>query len=158
MITELKERLHQELGALTAQTSTHLGEDQGIEDPRATLATQQHMQRRIQFLHHTLSALESVDPRVIFADGAGFGSTVRLRDLHTGSEFTYTLMTGEAIDLEAGEISLASPVGHALLGRKGGDEIEVTTPLGRRHFRIVSMTTLQDDIMSKCTVPDVRCA
>jgi transcription elongation factor GreA len=162
MITELRERLKEELAGLveelTIRIPARLGEDQRLEDHRATIQEQLHIQGRIQFLHQTLSALDNVEPRMVPEDGAGFGSTVRLRDLTTGAELTYTLMTGDVIDLDAGEISLASPVGQALLGRGAGEEFAVTTPLGRRRFHIVSVSTIRDEIASRGTVLDMRYA
>ena len=61
--------------------------------------------------------------------------------------------------MEAGEISLASPVGHALVGRVEGEEIEVSTPLGRRHFRVLSVTPLHDRLAERSALLEApRCA
>ena len=74
----------------------------------------------------------------------GFGSTVRVQDLRTRDTLEYTLMTGDALDIDAGEVSLASPVGQALLGCREGEEVEVITPHGRRRLKVVRVTTLFD--------------
>lgn len=150
MIAILRERLSRKLAELadelTVRIPARLGEEEGFGEHRAIVDEQRRIYGRIHFLHQTLSALEQVEPHMLPSKGAGFGSTVRLRDASTGDESAHTLMAGHTIDLEAGEISLASPVGHALIGRKEGDEIEVATPLGRRILRIVSVKTLQDEI------------
>lgn len=68
---------------------------------------------------------------------AGMGSTVRCRD--SDGEHVYVLVSpGEAAPLE-GRISVASPVGRALLGRAGGEEIDVVTPGGVRPLTILSV-------------------
>jgi transcription elongation factor GreA len=160
MIAALKDRLSHTLQELTEELTVRIpaqmGEDQRMADHLRTVELQRQIQRRIPFLRRALAVLDGVDPSLMPLDGAGFGSTVRLRDLRTGEELTYTLMTGEGLNLDAGEISLDSPVGHALLGRKDGEEIQVQTPLGRRDFHIVSVATLHDEV----TTPglDARCA
>lgn len=72
----------------------------------------------------------------------GFGSEVTLEDLDAGAHDTHRLMTGEAMDLDAGHISTDSPLGMALLGRREGDVVEVETPRGMRRVRIVGVQTL----------------
>jgi transcription elongation GreA/GreB family factor len=68
---------------------------------------------------------------------AGLGSTVRCRD--SDGEHHYTLVPpGDAAPLE-GRISVASPVGRALLGRAGGEEVDVATPGGVRGLTILSV-------------------
>jgi transcription elongation factor GreA len=68
---------------------------------------------------------------------AGVGSTVRCRD--SDGEHLYTLVLPvDAAPLE-GRISVASPVGRALLGRAGGEEIDVATPGGVRPLTILSV-------------------
>lgn len=147
-IATLKDRLNRTLDdlatELTVRLPAQLGEEQRLADHLQTIELQRQIQRRIPFLHRALNALDGVDPELIPADGAGFGSAVQLRDLRSGEELTYALMTGEDLNLDAGEISLLSPVGQALLGRKDGEEIQVQTPLGRRDFHIVSVLTLHE--------------
>ena len=135
-----------------------MGEDQRLADHLHTVETQRQIQRRIPFLHRALTALDTVDAALMPLDGAGFGSTVQLRDLRTGEEFTYTLMSGDELNLDAGEISLYSPVGHALLGRKDGEEVQVQTPRGRRDFHIDSVTTLYDEVTAGAPLLDAHCA
>lgn len=152
MIAILRERLGRSLAdladELTERIPAQLGEEPSFDGHRVILEEQKRIHGRIRFLHQALSAVEHLEPHMVQAQGAGFGSTVRLRDLSTGDELVYTLMAGPKIDLQAGEISLASPVGHALLGRMAGEEIEVATPLRRRTFQIVAVTTLEDEMES----------
>jgi transcription elongation GreA/GreB family factor len=68
----------------------------------------------------TGSAGETILPDVV-----GYGSEVEVTDLKTGLRGRHRLMSGEAMALEAGHISLDSPMGAALLGRSPGDVIRV---------------------------------
>lgn len=77
-------------------------------------------------------------------DGAGFGSTVVVTDMDDGRTETCTLMTGALLDIDAGDVSLASPMGQALLGAKEADIVIVQTPQRTRTLRVRRLTTLYD--------------
>jgi len=62
-------------------------------------------------------------------------------DLKTDETETYMLVLAEMMDLDAGHISLASPLGRALKDRKVGDEIELRIPRGIRALRVVELET-----------------
>ncbi|MDX2121326.1 MAG: GreA/GreB family elongation factor, partial [Gemmatimonadota bacterium] len=60
-------------------------------------------------------------------------------DLVTKDEETFMVVLAEMMDIEAGHISLASPLGRALKGRKVGDEIELNLPHGKRSLRVLEI-------------------
>lgn len=151
MFTDLKARLNRELDQLVEELAVRiparLEEDQSQTDYNTTVELQHHLQQRVKFLHQVLAGLETVDSSTLSPGRAGFGSTVRVRDMKSGEAFDYTLMTGEP-NLDLGEISLGSPVGQALLGRIAGEDVEVRTPQGARHLRVLSVTTLDGRLES----------
>jgi regulator of nucleoside diphosphate kinase len=63
-------------------------------------------------------------------------SAIRLRDLETGDEETYTLVFPEEADINENKLSVLAPVGTALLGYQAGDVVEWPVPAGLRRFRI----------------------
>jgi transcription elongation factor GreA len=73
---------------------------------------------------------EDVDGRVIF------GCKVILEDLETGEVSSYRLVGPYEADVQAGTISITSPLGKALIGKEEGDEIKVQTPKGIRNIEI----------------------
>jgi transcription elongation factor GreA len=77
-------------------------------------------------------------------DRVGYGSTVELYELDTGAEVTYKLVMAEDADIAQNKISTSSPVGRGLMGRSEGDEVEITTPAGKRRFEIVKLRTIHD--------------
>lgn len=79
---------------------------------------------------------------LVHDDVVGFGSEVTIEDLDTGARAEHRLMSGEAMDLDAGHISTDSPLGTALLGRNVGDVVEVETPRGTRRLRVLAVQTL----------------
>ena len=79
-------------------------------------------------------------PRGIVA----YGSRVTLADVDEGEEVAYDIVFPQEVDAARGKISLASPLGRALLNRAVGDEVEVQTPRGKRTYQIVDLLTFHD--------------
>ena len=69
-------------------------------------------------------------------DVVTMNSTVRLRDLETGEEETYTLVYPADADIAENKLSVLAPVGTALLGYRAGDVVEWPVPAGVSRFRI----------------------
>jgi transcription elongation factor GreA len=77
-------------------------------------------------------------------DRIGFGSRVTLRDLDDDSTEVYTVAFGEQIDFEKAEISMASPIGKALLGRRPGEEVSITLPRATVRYEIIEFSTIHE--------------
>ncbi|MCO5724530.1 transcription elongation factor GreA [Robiginitalea marina] len=67
-------------------------------------------------------------------------STVKLKNEQNGMEMTYTLVAESEADLKAGKISVTSPIGKGLLGKKEGETAEIQVPNGTLKFRILEIT------------------
>lgn len=95
---------------------------------------------RIQEVEGKLGNAQIIDPRSLDADGrVVFGSTVELEDIDEGKTVTYQIVGDDEADLKQGMISLNSPVARALIGKFGGDVVEVQTPGGRREYEILDV-------------------
>ncbi|MGL4209393.1 MAG: transcription elongation factor GreA [Candidatus Adiutrix sp.] len=68
-----------------------------------------------------------------------FGATVTISNSETGDEKTYTLVGPYESAPEKNRISIATPIGQALLGREEGDEVRVKTPKGDQEFVIIAV-------------------
>jgi transcription elongation GreA/GreB family factor len=68
------------------------------------------------------------------------------------SDKAFTLMAGSLLDIDAGQVSLASPIGQALLGSRTGDVISVQTPHRLRRLRVRQVRTLHDRIAERRSV------
>jgi transcription elongation factor GreA len=77
---------------------------------------------------------------------AAYGSSVTLEDLDQGEKVTYELVFPEEADVNAGMISVGSPIGRAVLNRVEGDEVHVQTPRGRKSYQITKLVTLHERI------------
>ncbi|HEX8832231.1 MAG TPA: GreA/GreB family elongation factor, partial [Longimicrobium sp.] len=93
--------------------------------------------------------LSKIDMSQIPSDRIGFGSRVTVVDMRTREEETYSLVFGDYIDIDSGQISVASPLGQALMGKKKGETVSLTLPRGERKLKIKSMTTLAQMAESK---------
>ena len=95
-----------------------------------------------------LSKLSSVQEADIPRDRVGFGSRVTVQDLDTKRRETYALTLGEFIegDDDGNEtpVSMASPLGKALLGAKVGQSVTTALPTGQRRLKIVELETVHD--------------
>jgi len=94
---------------------------------------------RINELGYKLAHLEVIDPDSLTKDRAVFGSRVRLENMETGQDVEYQLVGPDESDLGKGRISIASPLGRALLGKKPGDELVVEVPGGKRSYELVEI-------------------
>lgn len=67
-------------------------------------------------------------------------STVKIKNLKNNATMSYTLVPEQEADLKAGKISVTSPIAKGLLGKKVGDETEITVPAGIIKFEIIKIT------------------
>ena len=79
---------------------------------------------------------EVVAPRDVPTDAVTMNSTVRLRDLGSGKELTYTLVFPNEADVDQGKISILAPIGTAMIGYREGDVIEWEVPSGLRRLKV----------------------
>ena len=75
-------------------------------------------------------------------DRVGLGSKVTVLDLETSETDTYVVVLAEMMDIDAGHISLASPLGRALANGRVGDELSLRLPTATRRLRITQLVTV----------------
>lgn len=99
---------------------------------RSRRANHQYLSR----LEEELERAETVAPEDVPADVITMRSKVRLRDLGSGEEMTYTLVFPSEADYGEGRISVLAPVGTAMLGYRAGETIEWEVPSGMRRLKV----------------------
>jgi transcription elongation factor GreA len=101
---------------------------------------QAHLEARIHDIEGTLSDVIIVGSAAPVSNARiGVGSSVVLRNLKSGAEVRYLLVSPSEVNPADGKISIVSPVGKALMERSAGDEVEVKAPAGTIRFRIESV-------------------
>ena len=139
MIEELKrkmaaevEKLQHELNVVLPneiRKAVEMGDLRENSEYKAALERQQFVQARLGQLHVRLSKL---------------GSTVVVEDPKTKSRETYNLVFGDASEFEEGHVSMASPIGKALVGKGVGDTAVLKLPTMTRTLTIVDLKTIHE--------------
>ena len=93
---------------------------------------------RIEELEHILDRAV-VQENAIASDNVGMGAVVTVRDLENEDEWEYTIVDAISADPANDRISLTSPVGKALMGKKIGEKVEVAIPAGTAHYEITGL-------------------
>jgi transcription elongation factor GreA len=136
------DQLSHELNVVIPQAiaqAVELGDLRENSEYKSALERQQFVQARLGQLHHRLSQLSQLANTETPTDRVGLGSRVKVEDMTTGEIESFMVVLAEMMDLDAGHISLASPLGRALKDRKVGDEIELKLPRGRRQLRVMEL-------------------
>ena len=142
------EALVKELGALKDQRPKiaddlrHAMADKDFRENApldAARDAQGQIEARIRELEATLRDSVLVDSSGVAPDAARVGSSVVLRNLASGSSLTYVLVSSAESRTTATGLSIESPVGAAVLGKRAGDEVEVQAPSGKIRMRVESV-------------------
>lgn len=86
------------------------------------------IEARINELERKLADARIIDTSKLSSETVVFGATVTIIEVESQQQKQYTLVGQDEADLKNGKISVQSPVGKALIGRRVGDLVEVTTP------------------------------
>jgi len=100
---------------------------------------QAFLEGRINDLEFKLGNADVIDPDKLSKDNAVFGCTVVLENIDTGDEVKYQLVGPDESDINEGRISVASPLGRAMLGKTIGDEISINAPGGKRSYELIEI-------------------
>jgi transcription elongation factor GreA len=156
MLQELKDRLQAEVERLNHEINFVLpkeiekarahGDLRENSEYKAALERQQFAQARVHHLRLRLSKLSDVSEKDIPKDRVGFGSRVTVLDAETKRREVYALTLGEFIEGDdvgvEMPVSMASPLGKALLGGKVGETLTITLPMGKRKLKIIELVTV----------------
>ena len=95
---------------------------------------------RIRFLQKVLENSRVIEPDNLPKDTVCLLSQVEFTNLSTNARMRFQIVSPHEMDLAAGKISLKSPIGAALMGKKVGDIAEAQVPSGTLRLRIESIT------------------
>jgi transcription elongation factor GreA len=154
MIEELKAKLGEEVEKLQYELNVtlpneirkavELGDLRENSEYKAALERQSFVQARLGQLRERLSKLSSIDMAQIPTDKVGLGSKVVVQDEKTGSKETYNLVFGDALEFDESQVTMASPIGRALLGKAKGEVAFLRLPTAVRQLKVVDLRTIHD--------------
>lgn len=94
---------------------------------------------RIAELEDKIARADVIDLSKLSGKTIKFGATVTLVDEDTDEEKKYQIVGETEADVKSGRVSITSPIARALIGKKKGDSVEVTTPKGARSYEILGV-------------------
>ena len=153
MIEALKQKLGDEVEKLQHELNVtlpneirkavELGDLRENSEYKAALERQQFVQARLGQLRQRLSKLSQVDVSQIPHDKVGLGSRVVVEDQQTSTRESYSLVFGDA-EFDEGQVSMASPIGRALVGKAVGDVAILKLPTTVRRLKIIELATIHE--------------
>ena len=145
-LQKFKDELHHLRTAERARIAAEIAEARAHGDLSenaeydAAKEAQGKLEARIAKMKQTLGSARIVDESQIDTSKAFILSTVRVKNLKTGTEQLFTLCSEQEADFAQGKISITSPIGKGLLGRSVGDITEITVPAGQVKLEILEIT------------------
>jgi transcription elongation factor GreA len=154
MIEALKEKLGAEAARLQHELNVVLpaeirkavehGDLRENSEYNAALERQQFVQARLGQLRQRLAKLSSIDMSQIPLDRVGLGSKVVVECEDTKSTETYHLVFGDSDNFDEGHVTMASPIGRALIGKAVGEVAFLKLPAKTRKLKIVELVTIHE--------------
>jgi len=139
---ELEHLEHTERPRVTQEISD--ARDKGDLSENAEYHAAKEEQSMLEFkiaqLKNTLSKARLIDESLLDTSKVLALSKVKIKNLDNKMEFEYTLVADAVSDLSQGKLSVSSPIGHGLLGKKVGDIAEIQVPNGIMKFEILSIS------------------
>jgi transcription elongation factor GreA len=101
---------------------------------------QSFIEGRVKQIEDSLARAEIIDPSKLAGDRVAFGAVVKVMNTASEEESTYRIIGADEADINAGSISVTSPLARALLGKEVGDEVKVRMPGGERTYEILEVS------------------
>lgn len=138
-IKHLKTVARKEIAQKIAEARSHGDLSENAEYDAAKEA-QQHLEMKIAKLELILSKVQVIKPEDMPNDKVYILSKVKIKNLKNNSIMEYTLVSPEEADFEKKKISVDSPIGKALIGKKIGDIVDMKAPAGTIQFEILDIS------------------
>lgn len=143
-IAALERELHDELPKEIKTARAHGDLSENAEYKYAK-ERQSYVSARLGQLHQRMADISLMNLNNLPRDRAAYGSRIVVLDIAKSTEIEYKLVTVEEADAAKGLISTGSPIGRALLGKKVGDEVKVSTPAGIKEYEVVRLITIHEE-------------
>jgi transcription elongation factor GreA len=155
LASKIKKKLQDEIAALERELHDELPKEIKVARAHGDLSEnaeykyakerQGFVAARLGQLHQRMADLSMLNLNNLPKDRAAYGSTIVVLDVAKDAQIEYKLVTVEEADATKGLISTTSPIGRALLGKRVGDEVKVTTPAGVKEYEVVKLITIYEE-------------
>jgi transcription elongation factor GreA len=151
---DVRKKLQEDLNALERELRVELpkeilrarehGDLSENAEYKSAKERQAFLEGRKAQLQKRMASLSLVNLDKIPTDRAAYGSRVTLYDYDNEREIEYRLVTPEESDIAKGMISITSPIGRSLVGKRVGDGVEIVTPSGRKDYELRGLKTIHE--------------
>ncbi|CUT04741.1 transcription elongation factor GreA [Candidatus Chrysopegis kryptomonas] len=138
-LRELKTKGRAEVARKIAEARAH-GDISENSEYETAKQEQELLELKIQKLEETLAKARIIDVKNTPTDKVYLYSKVKLLNLDTNQEVEYTIVSSQEANSAEKKISLQSPIGKSLLGKRVGEVVEVKVPIGILRFKILEIT------------------
>ena len=121
------------------EEARHQGDISENAEYDAAKEAQAHNAARMAALEVKLTKVRIIENENIPDDKVYIGAIVRLKDLDTGEELEYIMVSPEEADYEENKLSIFSPIGKTLMGHAQGEELQIKVPAGILRYTILSI-------------------
>jgi len=122
------------------EKARHMGDLSENAEYDTAKQSQDINERKINELEKKLSQARILDNENISSDKAYVGAKLKLADMESEEEIHYMLVTEDEADFSQGKISISSPVGKALLGKKKGEIVNIKIPAGILKYKVMDIS------------------
>ncbi|MBP3331032.1 MAG: transcription elongation factor GreA [Tidjanibacter sp.] len=106
----------------------------------AAKEAQRNLEARIMNMEMTLANARILDESRVGTSKIQILNKVTLKNHNTGKTVVYTLVSDHEANLREGKLSVGTPIGKALIGKKKGDVVDVTVPAGQVKFEVLDIS------------------
>lgn len=138
--------VHKPQVAHEKQVAAALGDRSENADYHAAKEKLRHIDRRLFYLNSMIEKSQIINPSEYAHKKVGFGSSIKIINLDSDEEETYTLCGVLESEPEHGLISVHSPLARAMIGKEVGDEFIIQLPKVKKEYEIVEI--YYEDIFS----------
>lgn len=138
-LRELKSTGRKEIAFKIAEARAHGDLSENAEYDAAKEA-QQHHEYRIAKLEDVFSRARIIDAKDLPNDKVYILTKVKLKDLKKNNKIEFTIVAQEEADFEQNKISVTSPIGKGLMGKKINDVVEIIVPAGILKYQILEIS------------------
>ncbi len=138
-LQQLKGPGRREIAAKIAEARAH-GDLSENAEYDAAKAAQSLLELKIAKMGGMLMRVRIVDSLTFVSDQIHILSSVKIKNVLTRKESTFTMVSPEEADFASGKLAITSPIGKGLLGKKVGDVIEVMAPAGKQSYEILEVS------------------
>ncbi|MFA6571954.1 MAG: transcription elongation factor GreA [Bacteroidota bacterium] len=145
-VKEIEEEVHllkfkgrREIAQKIADARSH-GDLSENAEYEAAKHDQELLEIKIHKLETILGKVQVISPDELPNDKVYILTKVKLKNLKNNSKVDYILVSPEEADFEKGKLSVTSPIGKALMGKKIGDIAEISAPVGKMQFEILDIS------------------